>query len=401
MLSTSKKQMLREKLLDDIILTIIDLILVFCATFSSEKTVYEIPVFFIFWLIIVVFRRNFILEKLEILVQVFSLVALLPILIQFYKYDFPYYFAAIEVILYVNVIIFANHLVNRLLSNSPGSKLVRWLPAILLFLLGVFTQRLSGDDPRQSLVFGPNVYYRIIGVIFLLHLILFYDSYAGTKEKTSIFNLGVTILALMVAIYIMIKTGSRGAIIVGCFMLLSFIYTVISIKSKKIKMGILIAIILVLLLNIVLVLLLNIDLINFDKFLNENRSFWFYDRGASSSSISEREAFLKNTTSFFLKDDYLLGEGSDYIYAYPHNLYVDLLYNGGIFPCLVLLTNTVMYGIILWRWRIPHNWKILTLVLSPIYIGALFSGTLYNNYPVISLIIIFPIWMLNQVPKKG
>lgn len=390
--STSTKSRLRKKILDDLILIPIDLILVFCATFSGEKTVYKIPIFFIFWLIIFILRRNFVLGKLEISLQVLSMIPLLPILIQFYKYNFAYYFAAIEVILYVNVIVFARHLIERLLSESPGAKLVRWLPVIALFLLGALTQYLSGDNSRQSFVFGPNVYYRIVAAIFFLHLIVFHESYTGKKEKISIFKLAVTILAVIVTNYLLIKTGSRGAIIVGSLILLSFFYTVITIKSKVIKTGILIL--------IVLLFVLSLSSISPD-ILSNNRAFWFYDRGASSSSISDRGEFIKQIPSFFLEDNFLLGEGSNYIYYYPHNLYVDLLFNGGIVPCLVLLASTFMYGIALWRWRVPRNWKFLTLILSPIYIGSLFSGTLYDNYAVISLIFIFPIWMLNQAHQKS
>jgi O-antigen ligase len=314
-----------------------------------------------------------------------------PILIQFYKYNFEYYFGTLCVILYVNVIVFGANVIERLLSDSSGSKLARWLPAISLLFLGVLTQLLSANSTRQSLVFGPNVYYRIIGTIFLLHLVLFRENYTGEKGKISLTSILVTIISLLMALSIMIKTGSRGAIIVGIMMLISFLYSVLSIKIKWLKISIIV---------VISSFASFIFQSGFSASVLDSRAFWFYDRGASSSSLATRGEFLNNFLSFFAKDNYLLGEGSDYIYSYPHNLYLDLLYNGGIFPFLALVVSTVIYGIILLKGEVNRRWKILSLLFLPIYIGSMFSGTIYNNYPIITMFIMFPFLMQNQVISK-
>lgn len=375
----------REK---NLILLALDLSILFCATFSGEQKFYGIPLFFIFWIIIFVIRRNFIIRKSEILAQLFISFALSPILIQYYKYNFEYYCGAIYVILYVNVIIFGNNVIERLLSNLPSSKLGRWLPAISLLFLGILTQLFSSNSSRQSFVFGPNVYYRIIGIIFMLHLVLFQENYTKAKDKIPIVDILATIICLLIALLIMVKTGSRGAIIVGASMLLTFLYSMLSIKIRWLKISII---------AIISSISIFIFQLSFSNAVLDSRAFWFYDRGASSGSIAARSAFLQNFSSFLIKDNYLLGEGTNYIYSYAHNIYLDLLYNAGILPFLLLVVSTVIYGIILWKGKVDRNWKILSLIFVPIYIGSLFSGTIYNNYPILSMLFMFPIWMQNQV----
>ncbi|MHC0062277.1 O-antigen ligase family protein [Nostoc sp. UIC 10890] len=384
------KKTLDKVFVNNVILLPIDLLLIFCSTFSGEnKTVYEIPLFLVFWTIVFALRRNFILSTAEISAQIFIFLALLTIFIQFYQYNFDYYFGAVSGILYVNILVFGTHVIERLLSDSPGCKLIRWLPAISLIFLGVLSQQFSGNDPRQSFIFGPNIYYRIIGTIFLLNLVLVHENYSSKKERISILSLIITIFCLAIALSLMVKTGSRGATIVGIFMTLSFIYTVLSIRLNWLKFA-----------SISIMFAISIVTIhsNFSQSIIDSRVFWFYDRGVSSTSIAVREGYWQNLTSFFIKDNFLFGEGSKYIYSYPHNIYLDLLYNGGFLPCVILLGFTAMYGIFLWKGKLNKNWKIITLVSSPIYIGSLFSGTLYDNYSIITLILALPILIQNQVP---
>jgi len=384
------KKTLSQNFWNNVILLPIDLALIFCSTFSGDnKTVYEIPLVLVFWTIVFVLRRNFILSQAEISAQIFIFIALLPIFIQFYQYSFDYYFGAVSVILYVNIFVFAIHVIERSLSDSPGCKIVRWLPAITLIFLGVLSQQFSGNDPRQSFIFGPNIYYRIIGTIFLLNLVLVHENYSSKKGKISILSLIMTILCLLIALFIMVKTGSRGATVVGVFITLSFLYTVLSIRLNWLKFA-----------SIFIIFSLLVLAINSSssKSIIDSRVFWFYDRGVSSTSIGVREGYWQNLTSFFLKDNFFFGEGSEYIYSYPHNIYLDLLYNGGFLPCVILLGFTVMYGIFLWKGKLNKNCKIITLVSSPIYIGSLFSGTLYDNYSIISLILALPILIQNQIP---
>ncbi|MEH1966452.1 O-antigen ligase family protein [Nostoc sp.] len=388
MLKYLTQKTFKQDFWNNIILLPIDLALIFCSTFSGQnKTVYEIPFFLFSWIVIFALRRNFFLSQAEISAQIFVVFALMPIFIQFYKYNFDYYFGAISVILYVNILVFGAYVIERLLSDSPGCKLVRWLPAISLIILGFLAHQFSGNDPRQSLIFGPNIYYRIVGSIFLLNLVLVHDNYSGKKDKISFFSLLTTILCLIIALFIMIKTGSRGAAVVGCMLTISFLYTVLYIRLKWLRFA-----------NITIIFALCGLILksSFSESIFDSRVFWFYDRGASSGSISARQGFWENLPSFFIKDNYLFGEGSDYIYSYPHNLYLDILYNGGLLPCVILLIFTIIYGILLCKGKLNRNWKILTLICSPIYIGSLFSGTIYNNYSVISLIFILPLFIQNK-----
>jgi len=376
-------------LIDNIVFLPLDLALIFIATFAGEyKTIYDIPVFIIAWLAIITVRRNFVISQVEILAQVIIFFSLLPIIIQFNRYTFDYYFWTICIILYVNVLAFASDVIERLLSNRIGTKFVILLPGISLIFLGLITQRLSGSSPRISFVFGPNVYYRIIAVVFFLYLALAHKNYSKIKGKISISSLLVTSLCLVSTLLIMVKTGSRGATIIGLLMILSFVYTLLKIKSLWLKLTSFVAIL----------SMLGWFLINFIlSSAADSRAFWFYDKGASSSSISERGGFWDNLPNFFLKDNYLFGEGSDYLYSYPHNIYLDLLYNGGFFPCLMLIIFSVLCGIYILQGKLQGSWKIIVIVFFPVFIGSFLSGTSYDNYSIVSLIFMLPIVIQHQV----
>lgn len=148
------KKHVNQDFLDNIILLPIDLALLFCATFSGQnKILYDFPLFFVFWIIIFFLRRNLLLSSAEFLAQILIFLALLPIYIQFYKYNFDYYFGSIAIILYVNVLVFATQVIERLLSDSQSCKIVRWLPGISLIFMGILTQYFAGNDPRQSFIF--------------------------------------------------------------------------------------------------------------------------------------------------------------------------------------------------------------------------------------------------------
>jgi len=186
----------------------------------------------------------------------------------------------------------------------------------------------------------------------------------------------------------MVKTGSRGATIIGLLMILSFVYTLLKIKSLWLKLTSFVAIL----------SMLGWFLINFIlSSAADSRAFWFYDKGASSSSISERGGFWDNLPNFFLKDNYLFGEGSDYLYSYPHNIYLDLLYNGGFFPCLMLIIFSVLCGIYILQGKLQGSWKIIVIVFFPVFIGSFLSGTSYDNYSIVSLIFMLPIVIQHQV----
>ena len=390
MVKITNRQKWAQELLNGNAILSFDLMLLFCVTFSGDYKVHGIPIFFGFWLIIFIFRRNCRLEHAEILGQIFILLALMPLFIQVNKYSFEYFCGAYYVIFYVNVLVFGNHVVERLLSEHPGSELARWLPSISLICLGILTESSSGGGSRQSFIFGPNVYYRIIGIIFLLHLVTFQKYYTFNKyvSKYSVISLVVTAVVLIITLYTLIETGSRGATIVGIFVLLSFSYTVLFIKTKWLKVASFV------ILSCLIIFFLNSDI---SESVFDSRAFWFYDRGTSSGSIEVRTGFMQNIESFFLEDNFWFGEGSRYLYSYPHNLYLDLLYNAGILPFLFLVVSSIRCIFLLWKEKIPRNWKILTIILLPIYFGSLVSGTLYDNYPIVSFILMFPIWIRNKI----
>jgi O-antigen ligase len=364
----------------------LDFFIIFCSTFSGDYTYAGIPLFFFFWLTIV-FRRSFTFKKVEIIAQVFVFFALIPIIVQPYKYNTDYYFGAYYAILYVNVLVFAAYTLEFLLNNTLKTKFLRFLPAISLLCLEILSWNLEGS--RQALVFGPNIYYRIIAVLIIVHIILLQEYYTNTRNKvlTSISSLLFTAIFVIAGLYLLVKTGSRGATIVGSFVILFFAYSILNIKKIWLKIGSL----------ALLSYLINsfIRSSNFVATIFSSRTFNYRDPDPSSKSIELRTKFLENISSFFQRDNYLIGEGSSYLYHYPHNLYLDLLYNAGIFPFLILLACTAIYAFLFFSKKLDKKWKYMSLIMSPIYMGSLVSGTLYDNYPIISMMILLPIWIQN------
>lgn len=378
-----------KKLLGDSTILICDLFLLFLATFSGDYTLYGIPLFFVFWFIILFIRRKGVLVQREAFTQIVLLFMLIPIIIQFYKYSIEYYFGAVYVILYVNVLIFAIQTIPRLLTKTPSTKIVQRLLTASLLILGIISSFSDSEGSRQSLIFGPNVYYRIIGMIGLIHIIFFKVNYNYKKKSivTFLFNLFGTLLSLIIAISILVKTGSRGASMVCLWVVLWFLFSVLTTKKILLK------IISVAVLSGLAIFIINSNYIT----LFSSRAFMYQDKGASSASISRRTEFLTNFFDFFQNNNYFLGEGSNYIYSYPHNLYLDLLYNGGIIPFLLIIFFSFRYTILIFKGNLQENWKILSLIFSPIYIGSLVSGTIYDNYPVISLLVLLPISWQNNI----
>jgi O-antigen ligase len=130
---------------------------------------------------------------------------------------------------------------------------------------------------------------------------------------------------------------------------------------------------------------------------------------------------------FLEKQNIFLGEGTFYIEKvtdgnlfYPHNLYLDLLYNSGVFLAALFIIFSAIYFLLIFKWlyllsifplsveKSTNSLKgesnchlILTLIFLPVYVGTLFSGTLYDNYSVLSVIICIPVMEFNSSKNIG
>lgn len=372
-------------------LLIFDSVLIFCATFSGDFLIADImPAFFVFWLLILC-RRGFKICKVELCVQIILLVIFFPNFLFFEKYSVIYYIASFFPCLYVNVIFFAIKVFPRFLIPSvPLPFIIVWSPSIVLLLLSLMGLVVNLDATRTSFIFGPNVFYRIIGILFLFQLLMLEERYMQAKISVSkrLLALLFSLISCLSALHLLIGTGSRGATILMVPVILLYLTSVLKTKDTRFK-----TFLFAFFLPLCLVIISQLFSLLMTSFLSftSRRSFTFVDVGQESNAISSRYDFLRNFIPFFETDNFLFGEGSSYKYSYPHNLYLDALYNSGIFPFMILVLFTVLFVFMLYRYRLSPGWKAVVILSVPIYIGSLVSGTIYDNYPIISLILVLPI----------
>jgi O-antigen ligase len=79
----------------------------------------------------------------------------------------------------------------------------------------------------------------------------------------------------------------------------------------------------------------------------------------------------------------------NYTYAgdYPHNLYLDAFFSSGVFTFLGIIIASIKYLHLLISQSQDKALHAMLISFIPIYIGSLFSGTLYNNYSILAVMI--------------
>lgn len=340
----------------------------FAATFSSDHTTLGIPSFYLAWTTIVMLRAMLGLSytKTEAYTQFFLLVAFLPMTATAFTGWHDYYHGYIFSVLYVNALFCLRYLVHKRAAFRIAFLM------LLAFAFFSFINTYEGGL-RSTVVFGPNVLYRIAPflALFCLGSLVF----TTPPDKKAPRMAALLFMLFSAAVLIALSTGSRGAAVVLAslislvllFQWHSFsnirgahIFRIFTILTGSIALGF---------------------------FLDAMRDiFWrtFYfndlDSGFRFGALKTALDFLSQEKGLELIFGY--GPINPYFSFYPHNLFVESLVYGGLLQGLfsVLLFISLTSCIIK-----SHNKDFLFLFpLLGISIGALFSGGIQYNFPVFS-----------------
>jgi len=372
---------------------VFDLFLIFSATFSGGYPYGHIPIFYVFWLLILL-RRRFEIFPFEIRTQVFLALIFSPIWARPFLHSTSFYWSAWSLILYVNVVVFSIQFFERLWQSERSSKLLWFGCFLALAVICFITMRQAGSNPlsfikprgnqsRFSYFFAMNIYYRQIGCVFLFILALFWKQYhlhyvEGIK---GVLKLMAMLVSLLVSFYLLFITGSRGATIVGGFILVTYAVLMMRISTKWFRFlnG-------SLLLGLVVLFLRS----SYKAVLLYSRLFVFRDPDPTSHAIQARMNYYERIFDFLKNENYMIGVGTKSEGAspffYPHNLFLDLLYHAGIVTTVIIIIFMIMLLFqVLRPARVSTPIKFYLLVMVPIFIGAMFSGNLYNNFTIVTL----------------
>lgn len=249
--------------------------------------------------------------------------------------------------------------------------------ALMLLLLAGSLIFLGGKiGTRTTVIFGPNVLYRVIATFIALTL------FVPCKRGKILILL--SFLATFVGAYGILLTGSKGAILELLFILFLFL------AQSKIRIGIAISTAFAVIMSVDLIALpfLDIRLLRFSSDL---------------SSISVRLDAYASVSDFLNLSisEILFGYGNfrSLTYIMPHNIYLEGLLAHGLIFTIFLVVGTASYFVFLAaNIRKPEKWWF-DIPLLTVFIGALVSGTYGHNYPAVCISFIGVVMLLRWLKR--
>lgn len=338
------------------VIPLFDLFLIIAITFAGNHEVIYIPSFFIVWFVLVVYRVVTQLKFTfnEVKIQSVSFVIFLPFYIYGIMESNDYYFSFLQSVLYIN----AMPLLFRFIKSNMSSMYI----SVTLLIICLFSFYLGGT--QQGVIFGPNILYRIFGVLFTVFFVIALCRKVRLTQFTFVFFLSSISILL---------TASRGGTLVILAMFLMVLYYFFRYGYLKYALPLLVFF-------MFSVVVVNWEFIQFIL----GRAVHFDLNNASEAYRFQQYfvayAFLAEGSSIEL----LFGLGEDNRYykygLYPHNILVEVLvYNGLAFMFLLfvmLIVVTYLYF---------NRLIVLLIVFSPIVIGSILSGDLTDNFIVLSI----------------
>lgn len=362
---------------------------IFILLFSSDGNVIGLPIFILslplFLCLITAIKVNdfFSLEKIDIL----YLLLLLPIfLISIYiDYSFLYSFWIVKAILSYYMLCFLLLSVSSEINSTEfnSKNMFFYLFILIFFAVGV----LFSNGDRGSFIFGPNILYRVFGVLVILILM-------SCNSWDKIGRIFIASSVALIALIGLIKTGSRGAIPIILILTIASLHFIFRKINLKLMMFV----------SLLIFLIVIYYLYSSESFFVSSRLSNFDYEGNRSLAlrINLWNDFGGNLYSWIIS----LGHSYEEFklnywepdFPYPHNIFIELIYFYGFFGTLLSLLIFVSFlnlliSILKAEYDSYTSWGYIAII---IFLGALFSGNLSNNYMVISLLMI-----LNKLRYKN
>ena len=331
-------------------------ILIFSLLFVGDYTILGIPLYFIFYFINLIFRVecNIQYTYREFLLQFVLFVCFyINLFFEISLFNF-YSFSILMLILSINTLpTFHFFITRQYIFNSKISIIL----LITIFILNFYsiTQN-SNLFLRNSYIFGPNIFYRIVSYLFSLSIIPYYFNFKKINIKYFFSIIFIFILNLFF-------TGSRSVI----FVILAYIFFFINFKKIYI------------LFRIKYIFYVSIILYSFFILINTYFGRLFY-YSKNNGSINTRLEFYEKYRIFLKKysvsDIFGLTSTNKYFNFYPHNIFIENIIYNGLFPFLLVVFAYAIF----FSFQFFDKYRYIFIIFISFYIGALFSGSMFDNY---------------------
>ena len=345
-----------------------DLFFFMAITFVGDYSVFNFPAFYIVWSSLIIYRltTNSSISRQEFSVQILCtflfIIYLLLIFrsLSFYDNHIPF------MILYINAIPLLERIIASKRNNYP------WLLLSITGLFGLYL--IYQGNLRQSLIFGPNILYRIYGVIFFIGY--FINMAQQKKINISLY------LAISFLIFSLMGTGSRGGTIVLILTLLIIIKDLKGMIAYTVYLTIfsMFAYLLSIYWSVIYPLLWRLVYFDINNASEAGRLFYYINF----------KKFLDEKSIFNL----IFGLGSqNRIYSfYPHSVILENIVSNGLYFSLIITMSALrsMYIFI-----VNQKSKKILICYSPIIIGSLLSGNALDNYTTNAVLIFVALTSMN------
>lgn len=239
---------------------------------------------------------------------------------------------------------------------------------LFLFCLFLFVAS-SVEDGRLYSLFGPNMLYRMFGLLLAFSVILLLE----VKRN----NLRILLIFVIIfSTYVQLLTGSIGAIVILALMPLLF-----ALRLSRRLLFIVVPIILAF-------LLISESLTDYLSSFQSNTFVSFHRLALKSSTLDSNERLdawrqiLDHPITIFGSNYDQYAEVWSFDLPYPHNVFVELWAFYGLLgiPIIFYLLKAVI------RLRVlSFRTDALGVTYLILFIGALFSGDLSDNFGVVGL----------------
>ncbi len=253
------------------------------------------------------------------------------------------------------------------------------MTGIFILALGILgAYQLISGVPRGGVVFGPNVYYRVVGFFFIIFLISSFKLRSFGLYQATVFISSVVALA---------STGSRGAFVT--ILLLTFVTLSVIPKSNvkttvKLSMSavfVLFGIFLYQYWSHIYNLVWRIFYFSLESGSSLTRLkyvdiFWSYISDASVSQLIFGDGVSKRVFDF-----------------YPHNIFLEyIVYHGVPFAIPIVIYSLSLVTASIRGKLLSSERGFIMLAFSPILLGAQFSGSMMESYSLMALSCILIFW---------
>ena len=331
-------------------------ILLFSLLFVGDYSIIGIPIYFILYFINLIFRVecNIQYSYREFLLQ-FILFSIFYINLFFEIFSLNFYsFSIVILILSINILpTFHFFITNQYSFNSKISIIL----LIFIFVINLYSfTRSSNYFLRNSYIFGPNIFYRVLSYLFSLSILPYYFKLKEINKKFIFALFTIFIINLFF-------TGSRAVI----FIVIAYIFFFINfIKIYN-------------LFSFKFIFYVTISSYLFFILINTYFGRLFYYANNNGSIISRFDFFYR--FKFFLNKysfSNLFGLSSKNIYLdfYPHNIFIENIIYNGLFPFILTIISYFLF----FSFQFSKKYKFIYIIFISFFLGSLLSGSMFDNY---------------------